>query len=99
MISEGADINIQNNNCWSPIHVAIEHKFPEIFKLLLSKGAILNTSVKSQATPLTTALFVRKNNLFLLTYLNNKASFFLLLYKFCIKPSFVFLFPLIDGKL
>ena len=42
LLEQGADINVQDEDSWSPLYVACFHNYPEIVKLLIAQGADIN---------------------------------------------------------
>ncbi|GBN63290.1 BRCA1-associated RING domain protein 1, partial [Araneus ventricosus] len=57
LLKEGAIVNTQDNNGWTPLHEASNRGFIEIAQLLLDAGALVNVpSLKDNITPLHDAL-------------------------------------------
>ena len=54
LIHSGANVNIENNAGWTPLHVAVVHKDYEKARYLLNKGANVNATIREQEddTPL-----------------------------------------------
>ena len=42
LINHGADINSRMKNGWTPIHIAIDRKLPEVVELLIKHSADIN---------------------------------------------------------
>ena len=51
-ISKGADVNMQNNHGWTPLHYAVFNNCVEIVESLISKGANVNMKDDGGKTPL-----------------------------------------------
>lgn len=39
LLKHGANLNVQDNEGWTPLHAVCQYGFPEVVKLLLSKNA------------------------------------------------------------
>lgn len=55
LITAGADLNIQNEEGWTPLHIAALHNNTEIVSMLVTAGAHLNVQNESGLTPLIVA--------------------------------------------
>ncbi len=60
LIKEGANVNIQSENGWTPLHFAAQENSLEIVKVLLENGALLNVKDKNGNTALHTAIYNSK---------------------------------------
>ncbi|KAG8192630.1 hypothetical protein JTE90_017194 [Oedothorax gibbosus] len=57
LLDQGAEVNTQDNNGWTPLHEASNHGHLELASLLLERGALPNVpSLKDLVTPLHDAL-------------------------------------------
>ena len=57
LIDSGADVNMKNNDGWTPLYCAVVEGFTDIVKLLVDAGAEINTKISSGRTPLEYALW------------------------------------------
>lgn len=55
LIARGADINLQSNVGWAPVHLAIATRNEALARELIEAGAKLNVSVETGVTPLISA--------------------------------------------
>eukprot|EP00957_Ditylum_brightwellii_P053936 4085764-Ditylum_brightwellii.AAC.1 len=61
LISNGADINKQNNGGTTPLYVAAQQGYCDIVSLLLSNGADINRCDNDGTTPLTIAIAYKQD--------------------------------------
>lgn len=47
LLDAGAEMNVTNNNGYTALHIAIRHKHIDVLRILLSKGASLDTKSKA----------------------------------------------------
>jgi ankyrin repeat protein len=51
LIDAGADLNAENSNKWTPLHVAAINNRPEIANMLIEAGADVNAENSNKWTP------------------------------------------------
>jgi tetratricopeptide (TPR) repeat protein len=56
LISKGADVNVKNNDGFTPLILALSNGFKELSELLIAKGAEVNVKDNNSRSPLTYSL-------------------------------------------
>ncbi len=56
LLSSGLDVNVQDNDAWTPLHFAAQERSAEVAKLLIENGADIDAKEINGNTPLWVAV-------------------------------------------